>query len=89
VQLDNLAETGAATKVGIRLGISSDAWDVTLWGKNVFDDRTAADALRYIDTAGITPTNYTTPQFGGITPRGFALTLPRQRQFGITANYKF
>jgi iron complex outermembrane recepter protein len=89
VQLDNLAETGAATKVGIRFGINTDAWDVSLWGKNIFDDRTAADALRYIDTAGITPTNYTTPQFGGITPRGFAITLPRQRQFGITANYKF
>ncbi len=88
VQLDNLAETGSAAKFGLRFGLNGESWDVTFWGKNIFDDRTAADALRYIDTAGITPTNYV-PTFGGITPRGFAITLPRQRQFGVTANYKF
>jgi outer membrane receptor protein involved in Fe transport len=88
-QLDNLIETGAATRVGLRLGLEAERWNVTLWGKNIFDDATPTDILRYIDTQGLTAAQFTSPQFGSITPRGFALTLPRRRQFGVTAAYRF
>lgn len=87
-QVDNLAETGAHTYIGLRIGLETEHWDVSLWGKNLTDDDTALDILRYIDTEGITAAQYAT-QFGRIQPRGFALTLPRGRQIGVSAAYRF
>ncbi|MEO0995930.1 MAG: TonB-dependent receptor [Pseudomonadota bacterium] len=49
-QVHNLAETGDATRVGVQFGLRGDQWDFTVWGKNIFDDDTAQDILRYIDT---------------------------------------
>ena len=84
-QVHNLAETGDRTYVGLRTGIRAENWDVMLWGKNVTDEDAVIDILRYIDTSN-----------GGISffpnffiPRGFGLTLPRGRQFGVTASYRF
>jgi outer membrane receptor protein involved in Fe transport len=54
-QVDNLAETGAHTYVGARLGIESERWTLTLWGKNLFDDDTSIDILRYIDNRALNP----------------------------------
>lgn len=88
-QVDNLNWTPAHTYVGARLSLSDENWDVTLWGKNLFDDDGPIDILRYVDTRGITPATFFTPTFGGITPRGFGLSLPRPRQIGVTASYKF
>ncbi len=88
-QVDNLNWTPARTYVGARLILAGEHWDVTLWGKNLFDDDGPTDILRYIDTRGITPATFNTPAFGGITPRGFALSLPRPRQVGVTAAYRF
>jgi hypothetical protein len=61
---------------------------VTLWGKNLTDDTTTTDILRYIDLKGVE----TFPQYialGRYIPRGFALTLPRGRQVGLTASLRF
>ncbi len=84
-QVHNFAETGDRTYVGLRAGLRAENWDIMLWGKNITDDDTVVDILRYIDTSN-----------GGISffpnffiPRGFGLTLPRGRQFGLTANYRF
>jgi iron complex outermembrane recepter protein len=88
-QVDNLSETGARTYVGANFGFSGENWDITFWGKNLFDDDTATDIFRYVDTRGITPATYSSVAFGGITPRGFGLTLPRSRQFGVTASVQF
>ena len=49
-QVHNLAETGAATRVGLQTGLRGESWDFTVWAKNLFDDDTAVDILRYIDT---------------------------------------
>jgi outer membrane receptor protein involved in Fe transport len=53
-QVHNLAETGAATRVGAQFGWRNESWDVTVWGKNIFDDDTAQDILRYIDSRAYT-----------------------------------
>jgi iron complex outermembrane recepter protein len=88
-QVDNFNETGARTLVGANFMLSGENWDVTLWGKNLFDDDTALDIFRFVDLRGITPTTYNSTAFGAITPRGFGLSLPRARQFGATASIRF
>ena len=35
---------------GAQAGYRTDRWEVTVWGKNLTDDDTAMDILRYIDT---------------------------------------
>ena len=62
---------------------------MTVWGKNLLDDDTILDITRYIDTRGLTPATYNTVAVGGITPRGFGLSLPHKRQVGLTASYRF
>ena len=78
-QVHNLIETGSRTYLNARIGLEGDAWSVTLWGKNLTDDDTGLDILRYIDSRNI-PSPAT---------RGFAITLPRPRQLGVTAVWKF
>ncbi len=48
-QVHNLLEAGARTLVGGRIGVSFNNWDVSLWGKNILDDDTPIDTIRYID----------------------------------------
>lgn len=81
-QIHNLAETGDRTYVNARLGLESDNWTVSLWGRNLNDDDTALDTLRYVDSRGLSG-------FAVLSTRGFAVSLPRPRQFGITGSYKF
>ncbi len=88
-QVDNLRQTPAHVYVGARYIVSGDNWDITLWGKNLLDDDGPVDILRYVDLRGITPATLSTPAFGGVTPRGFVLSLPKSRQIGVTGVYKF
>jgi iron complex outermembrane receptor protein len=81
-QIHNLAETGARTYLNARIGLETESWNVSLWGKNINDDDTALDILRYIDSRGLTGP-------GSLSTRAFAVTLPKPRQFGITASYRF
>ena len=81
-QVHNLIETGARTYLGARVGVETDRWNVTLWGKNLGNDDTPLDILRYVDSRGTTAATAT-------STRAFALTLPRPRQIGVSANYKF
>jgi outer membrane receptor protein involved in Fe transport len=78
-QVHNLIETGDRTYLNARIGLEGRSWSVSLWGKNLADDDTALDILRYIDSRNI-PSPAT---------RGFAITLPRPRQIGMTATLKF
>lgn len=82
-QVHNLIETGDRMYLNARIGFESDNWNVTLWGRNINDDDTPLDILRYIDGRGIPS------YFGGFATRGFAISLPKPRQFGLTASYKF
>ena len=112
-QVHNWAETGGRTTIGAQFGYRNENWEISVWGKNLTDDDTAMDILRYIDTSMFTsmggpPCSIISPAFdpaancgpffarartniggGAITPRGFAITLPRGRQVGATLRYNF
>ena len=67
-QVHNFAETGSRTTVGAQAGYRTDRWEVSVWGKNLTDDDTAMDILRYIDTkafasAGGPPCSVVSPAF--------------------------
>jgi hypothetical protein len=81
-QIHNLAETGARTYLNARIGLEGGNWSLSVWGKNLNDDDTGLDILRYIDSRGLTGP-------GSLSTRAFAVTLPKPRQYGITASYKF
>ena len=96
-QVHNLIETGAMTRVGLRVGARRDNLEVVLWARNLFDDDAPLDTLRYIDrrTGGL-PSHARIPGFvpgelgnPSSTPRGFAISLPRGRQIGATLTYGF
>lgn len=100
-QEHNLIETGDRNLVGLQAGVAVGNWQFTVWGRNIFDDETPQDILRYIDRRSGTlpscnsvlggPPFPTLPACAGSTtsPRGFALTPQRQRQIGATLNYRF
>jgi outer membrane receptor protein involved in Fe transport len=78
--LVNRAETGARTVVNLRLGIEHERYRVTLFAENLFDD----DHLQSIYADGDSASDPIA--FG---PVAYYSTLPRKRQFGITASYNF
>ncbi len=94
-QEHNLIETGDRNLLGGNIGVNLGAWELSIWAKNLLDDDTPFDVLRYIDRrGGGIPT---CDSFGtaidcsgasGIE-RGFALTMPRQRTYGARAVYRF
>jgi len=86
-QVHNLIETGDRQYVNARFGIETDNWNVTLWGRNLNDDDTAIDILRYVD--GIGGATFVTPNGQTFGNRGFGISLPKPRQFGLSASYKF
>lgn len=84
-QVDNLQETGSATKVNAQLGFETDRFKVTLWGRNLNNDETAEGILRYVDFLAPLPAS---PGFRG-TPRAFAIAAPRKPAGGITVAYNW
>ena len=96
-QVHNLIETGAMTRVGLRLGARRDTLEVVLWARNLFDDDAPLDVLRYIDrrSGGLLSSDripgYVSGELGSAfsSPRGFAVSLPRGRQIGVTLTYGF
>ncbi len=99
-QEHNLMESGDRTIFGVTLGIESERWDANLWVKNLFDDDTPIDMLRYIDRrfgglitipSETLPDGTFVPNSAGAstTPRGFGISLPRGRQIGATVTYRF
>lgn len=86
----NLAETGDRSLVGLRTGLMFDNWDVSVWAKNLFDDDTPLDILRFFDRRYEALPSF--PQQGtrpSSIPRGFAIPLSRGREVGATLTYRF
>lgn len=80
-QVHNLIETGDATLVNLRLGVDFDRFTLQFWGKNVFDEQTAAGILRYVD--------FNAPRAPVDRPRAFGITPQNPSQWGITAMVNF
>ncbi|XQW84274.1 TonB-dependent receptor [Thalassotalea piscium] len=77
-QVHNLQETGSSFKVNLRAGLENKDYEVTLWAKNLFDDKTAGNIFRFVD-----------PGDFRFFARAHMVFLPRGRQIGITAKVKF
>ncbi|MCB1596554.1 MAG: TonB-dependent receptor [Gammaproteobacteria bacterium] len=98
-QEHNLIETGDRNLLGARIGANWQNWQLTAWVKNLTDDDTPLDILRYIDrqassggalpsctASGGTAAQCVSTSTSG---RGFGLTLQPGRQVGATLSYKF
>lgn len=48
-QVHNLIETGDASLLGARLGLSNERFDITFWGKNLTGEDSPTMVLRYAD----------------------------------------
>jgi iron complex outermembrane recepter protein len=74
----NHASTGDSTRVDARLGVRGDQWRVTLWGRNLGDDRSPDSVVRFFN-----------PDSGFLFTRAYQVHFPDGRQLGLTAEYKF
>lgn len=84
-QVMNLAETGDSTRLNLQAGVHDDkGLRVTLYGRNVGDDRTPVGILRYVDLVIGTPKSPS-----GLSTRAFAITPPRKPEFGVTLTKRF
>lgn len=89
-QEHNLIRTGSSTYVGLQLGLESDHWRLMAWAKNLFDDDSVIDIFRFIDNRfGRLPAQPEAVVQASTSPRGFAVSLPRGRQVGLTATRRF
>ena len=73
----NLAETGAAQTVNLRLGLESDTVRLEAYVRNLTDDDTYTSIERSLDLAALT--------FGN----AISLALPERRTWGVRASYRF
>lgn len=73
-------ETGASTDVNLRFGYEGENVSVGVYGLNVFDDDTL-ESIAYQASAADDPFLF--------RMYGVEAVLPKKRQFGITASYRF
>jgi len=97
-QVHNLAETGSSTNVNFRLGLDiGNDWALAAYVTNAFQEDSIEDILRYVDPVAQfstiaqvrVPNQPPLTGFGNLAPRDFVLTPQRERQFGLTATYRF
>jgi outer membrane receptor protein involved in Fe transport/outer membrane protein OmpA-like peptidoglycan-associated protein len=105
VQVHNLAYVGAATIVDARFGVQKDAWNVGLYGRNLFNEDAATIATRWFTNPYVADTTGGTPGIPGLTPiktglpsntfgsyslpRAFFGGFRRERQIGLEAAFRF
>lgn len=75
-QVHNLAETGDATLLGARIGVTNGQHTLRLWGRNLTDEDSSPLVLRYADG-------------GDSFKRNFVGTLRRGSQIGLTLSTEF
>ncbi|MBB1117444.1 TonB-dependent receptor [Stenotrophomonas sp. W1S232] len=92
VQVDNLASVGAATRTNLRFTLRpSDAWQVSAYVNNAFNDRTPEEAQRTIDPEAYVAVPAVPPLSGlAVTNlRDFGITPSMPRMYGVEVSYKF
>lgn len=89
-QEHNLIETGNRSLLGLRAGYRAAGWSLSAWVRNLLDEDTPADVIRYFDRrSGGLPGFPQTGSRPSSSPRGFVLALPRGRQIGVSAHFDF
>ncbi len=99
VQVDNLAKTGDAFILNSRIGLQSGNWGVTLFGRNLTNEKAISLATRWFDYrygAGRTTSQPAAGTFNGQSlatetgaPRAFFGSLRRGRTFGVEGSFNF
>lgn len=74
----NHASTGDSSRLDSRLGLRSEAWSVTVWGRNLGDDRSPNAVRRFINGNAAFPLQ-----------RAYDMSFPTGRLMGVTATYQF
>ncbi len=89
-QVDNLNWAGDSYNLNLSLGYEGERFSLTFFVRNALQDRTPLVVTRLLDFNR--PINRINP-FTGLNQlsffRDFAVSGPRKRQFGLTAQYKF
>jgi len=75
-QVMNLAETGDTTLLAARIGVRSEHWTATFWGRNLTGEDSVPNILRYADGARD-------------LRRNFAASQRRDTYFGLTVTAKY
>jgi outer membrane receptor protein involved in Fe transport len=75
-QVMNLAETGDTQLLAARVGLQTDDWTVTFWGRNLLNEDSVPNILRYADGERD-------------LRRNFAASPRRPTYFGLTITAKF
>jgi outer membrane receptor protein involved in Fe transport len=100
IQTDNFAKTGDAFLLNARVGVKTERYTLSLFGRNLTDEDSIPLATRWFDlrygagTRGLPPAAGVT--FDGRpatiesgTPRGFFGTLRKGRTFGVEGTVRF
>lgn len=100
VQVHNLAETGDTFLLNARIGLRTEHFTVSLFGRNLTDEDSIPLATRWFDLR-YGPGGRGLPPAAGVTfdgrpaqietgsPRGYFATLRRGRTFGVEATFNF
>jgi iron complex outermembrane recepter protein len=100
VQVDNLAKTGDTFLLSSRIGLRSDKWSFTIFGRNLTNEQSIPLATRWFDYRyGGGRTTATQPASGLYNgqnlatetgaPRGFFGSLRKGRTIGIEGTFNF
>ncbi len=91
VQAANLAFVGGTNKINANIGFTWDDLRVTFYAKNLTKEDTPEVVTRLADFRQFffIPSQVRTSGIRGTFARDFAVTPPRQREFGIALSYDF
>jgi iron complex outermembrane recepter protein len=89
-QVDNLNWAGDSYNLNVSLGIERPDWSLTLFARNLLNDKTPLVVTRLLDfNRPLSRINPLTGAFQTSFFRDFAVSAPRKRQFGATFAYNF
>lgn len=93
-QVHNFARSGDRDIMNLKLGLTTNRWDLTFFVDNVFDDRTPSTVVRWVDLANLNIGPNADPRLDNVPDtsnieRAFLVPLADSRQFGATASYRF
>lgn len=89
-QVDNLNHTGDSYNLNVSLGLERQNWSVTLFARNLLNDKTPLVVTRLLDfNRLLTRVNPLTGLNQTTFFRDFAVSAPRKQQFGLAFEYKF